>query len=304
MWRRASSPTPNDLHAVWGSGESDVFAVGAGGTVVHFEGRGWNVQPSETARTLRAVWGTGPQDIHAVGDGATFMRYDGARWTRQAFAVPRPDDPINVYGVWGNDGRRLVAVGGPRSFVFVNDGGDWQMTYQDAGPLDRSALWGRGDTLYEISTNGSASRIARGTIAGTTLPSFANTAQDVWCASQTPGCTQTTGSSQPLLALWGRDAMNIIAVGGQGTIVQKTSAAASFMARTSGTTAALRALWGIGADVWTVGDGGTIQRSLDGGGTWQAEESGTTQPLRGVWGTSTENVLAVGDDGIILRYSR
>lgn len=38
LWSAMSSGTTADLHAVWGSSSSDVFAVGTDGTILHYEG--------------------------------------------------------------------------------------------------------------------------------------------------------------------------------------------------------------------------------------------------------------------------
>jgi hypothetical protein len=35
-WSAAANPTSNALHAVWGSGPADVWAVGIDGTIVHY----------------------------------------------------------------------------------------------------------------------------------------------------------------------------------------------------------------------------------------------------------------------------
>jgi len=37
--------------------------------------------------------------------------------------------------------------------------------------------------------------------------------------------------------------------------------------------------------------------------TWQTQSSGVNQNLNAVWGTSSNSVLAVGDDGVILRFN-
>src|SRR5439155_245664 len=52
------SGTTQVLYGVWGSGRKDVFAVGTGGTILHYDGTSWTVQPSGTPQVLYGVWGS------------------------------------------------------------------------------------------------------------------------------------------------------------------------------------------------------------------------------------------------------
>src|SRR6185436_15168757 len=66
-WSSVASGTPNHLYGVWGSGPSDVWAVGDVGTILHWDGSAWWKVPSGTTHDLRGVWGSGPSDVWAVG---------------------------------------------------------------------------------------------------------------------------------------------------------------------------------------------------------------------------------------------
>ena len=57
--------------AIWGSG-SDIYVVGAGGTILHRSPAGWKVEASGTDQTLRSVWGNSKY-IYAVGDRGTIV---------------------------------------------------------------------------------------------------------------------------------------------------------------------------------------------------------------------------------------
>jgi hypothetical protein len=52
-----SSGTSNTLKAVWGFSRDDIYAVGLGGAIVHFDGEAWSVMESGTSDDLLAVWG-------------------------------------------------------------------------------------------------------------------------------------------------------------------------------------------------------------------------------------------------------
>ena len=65
-----SLPQGNVLSAVWGSSGSDVFAVGGGGTILHYDGSSWSGMSSGTSNGLAGVWGSSGSDVFAVGGGA------------------------------------------------------------------------------------------------------------------------------------------------------------------------------------------------------------------------------------------
>jgi hypothetical protein len=52
-------PFASALVAVWGSGPSDVWAVGTLGAIVHFDGRSWSASKSGSTKNLSGVAGTG-----------------------------------------------------------------------------------------------------------------------------------------------------------------------------------------------------------------------------------------------------
>ena len=64
-----------------GSAADDVFAVGARGTILHWDGKEWSSMDSGSETFLTGVWGTGPHDVYATGSGGTVLRWDGRAWT-------------------------------------------------------------------------------------------------------------------------------------------------------------------------------------------------------------------------------
>ena len=63
------------LYGVWGTAANDVWAVGQGGTILHWDGARWSTIPSGTTETLRSIWGSSPTDIWAVGERGTAVHY-------------------------------------------------------------------------------------------------------------------------------------------------------------------------------------------------------------------------------------
>lgn len=115
---RYESPTRKDLFGLWGSAYNDIWAVGAEGTILHFDGSRWMpspVDPNDRAsgRLLR-VWGSGANDVWAVGDRSAIEHWDGSRWTLAVVPLPDPPDLFSVSGsgrddVWAVGNQGLVA---------------------------------------------------------------------------------------------------------------------------------------------------------------------------------------------------
>jgi len=59
---------------VWGTSPSDVYAVGDGGTILHYDGNSWSTMTSGTTVVLNGVWGTSSGDVHVVGVYGTILR--------------------------------------------------------------------------------------------------------------------------------------------------------------------------------------------------------------------------------------
>jgi NAD kinase len=57
------------------------FAVGAGGTILHYDGTSWTAQASGTTNDLYFVAVLDSSDAYALGAGGTVVHYDGTHWS-------------------------------------------------------------------------------------------------------------------------------------------------------------------------------------------------------------------------------
>ena len=57
---------------------ADVWAVGQGGSIIHWDGGAWSAVNSPSTSELYGVWGSGPNDVWAVGENHVVLHYDGA----------------------------------------------------------------------------------------------------------------------------------------------------------------------------------------------------------------------------------
>jgi len=127
-WTIAPGPSRN-LYGVFGFAKNDVWAVGASGTVMRFDGVAWNTIPSGTSIGLRAVWGAAPNDVWMVGEGGLVLHWDGVAITRKMIDTTR-----TLTAIWGSASDDVVIVGG-RGTAFEWDGDAW--TKVDLGAAGR-----------------------------------------------------------------------------------------------------------------------------------------------------------------------
>ena len=280
-WTAMQIPTTGNLNGVWGSGPTDVYVVGDGGTILHYDGRKptaypwWDAMTSGTTKNLHGVWGSGKDDVFAVGTNGTVLHHDGKQWNTM-----KAGTSYSLYTVWGNSDYSVFATGqyGAVRHTFRNSSPIlWQYQSSGAGTTLRS-LWGSSPTnVISVGDNGAIVRFD-----GTT-----------WKA-------MGSGPSQSMQGLWGSSASDVFAVGGTGTILHYNGTAWKMMI--SKTTSNLHGVWGSGpTDVYAVGDNGTIVH-YD-GTVWNAVNSGSGAHLYGVWGSGPEDIFAVGYN-TILHYGR
>lgn len=319
-WCPVTTPvsTLYSLTAVWGSGKNDVWAVGSGGSIVHFDGTTWKLTPTSVRNTFHAVWGSGPNDVWAVSMTDVLFHTSGftggtAVWTMANPAKAEPGDlyPRAALAIWGTGAdqvrigardRTVLDPGGSGDVVTLNqytktvaDGGVAWAPVEGAGTVH--GFWGSSaDDLWYIADNSEKNGWQKGvTMHGTV-------------ADGGKGMTWTSVDSQSTVVLegiWGSSKDDLWAVGDMGVIRHMVGGALRWAIVPSPTTEALHAVWGSAAnDVWAVGDFGTILH-FD-GTTWKPSTAalplGKKQHLYGVWGSSANDVWIVGD-GITLHYT-
>jgi hypothetical protein len=82
-WFAMVSGTTSNLRSVWGSGPSDVWAGGALGTLLHYDGTSWS-QVSAPIANVDSIWGSGPNNVWFVGS-TTVLRWNGSTFTISGF---------------------------------------------------------------------------------------------------------------------------------------------------------------------------------------------------------------------------
>ncbi len=120
----SNTMTWTGLRGVWAASDTEAWAVGGGGTILHNAGAqlAWDViSDVPTKENLNAVWGTSSSDVWAVGDAGVVLHYDGTSWARVKIAKLGSRRPA-LYSVWspapgtvwiGGQGV-VLALGGKR----------------------------------------------------------------------------------------------------------------------------------------------------------------------------------------------
>ena len=130
-WQIVHKDLPGALLSVWGTGSTDVWAVGgdaldgSGPMVIHFDGAAWTrVATGETQGNLWWVFGFADGPVYMGGEGGVILRHEDGEFTRMA--TPGID---TVFGIWGATPDDLWAVGGASDatggFVWRLAGDTW-----------------------------------------------------------------------------------------------------------------------------------------------------------------------------------
>ncbi|HUS31569.1 MAG TPA: hypothetical protein VMZ53_23850 [Kofleriaceae bacterium] len=331
-WTQMPSGTSADLTAVWGAGANDMFAVGTGGTILHYDGAGWSPMVSGTTADLMGISGSSSSFALAVGANGTILQWNGVAWTPMTTGTTERLNAVMVVSP-----ARAFAVGTNDTVLFF-DGGSWTKLVNAAAPGDEEllAVWANAtDVLVAGFTSNHLGAMVRHykpdqswTIAfseaagGPIRALSGKAANDVWMAGRNDGsviiyqnvdqlscstvtCTPvyTTGN---LFGIWEHTPSNVYAVGSDGAIFHKTTGFSSWPARadTSHAVEDLRAVFGTDANnVFAVGANGRIVRS-----TAIQIESYLPKPganYAGGFGLTEDELYtvgAVGTQGVIYEY--
>lgn len=128
-WKIVPSGTHVDLTCVSGTSGSDVWAVGARGTLLHFDGATWSPKTSPTTQPLSGVHAVSASDVYVVGDADTRMHFDGTTWSILPTVYPSAATRPNQNGVWASTTGEVWSVGEPYLMTVPHrTGGTWTTT--------------------------------------------------------------------------------------------------------------------------------------------------------------------------------
>jgi len=142
----ASLPTfTGNLNAVWEAADSEIFAVGDSGIVMHRKpDMTWEIQHAPTTLSLLAMKGFSASEIYAVckdrsctGCGGNILKYDGTSWNFIATSIGAPGDSLHIDGdffdIGGQNHDSLYTVG---YRIYKRDSSGWMLTNAPCNDLN------------------------------------------------------------------------------------------------------------------------------------------------------------------------
>jgi hypothetical protein len=314
-----------------------LYAAGDNGTVVSGGPAGWQVLQLDapTGRAIQAISGqsttqgsgasTAPPLLFAVGNFDLALLNPSGQWTELNPILGTGDGSLNAIWPTPNLGELFVVGTTGRLFHVQGNGSVWMP--EGVGVATESlfgvAGTGSGSTLdvYAVGDNGLILHRVSGTWMQEANNLVAQQLNAVWCGDGTlAGDVFAVGAGGTVLirqagvwapemspatadlnALWGLSG-DIFAAGASGTIVHRQNG--KWMPEGVGLTGErLAGLWGTTHNgalvVYAAGSLGTLLSRIN--GTWgQISGNVTSSPLSGVWARASNEVYAVGSNGLVL----
>ncbi len=270
---------PKNIYGLWGAAKDDVYAVGAAGTLVHWNGGSWTVQASPVTGTpdLHSVFGIDAKHIWLVGWSGAMAKFDGIGWQ----TVPMLSGNVNLNGVFAANkaggGQDVWAASASGLFKVVNSGGGSGLQKYNPSPYGNfMAIHGSdSDHIWAVGMYGSAA---------------------MWDGSVWK--SQSSGTSIALRGVWAAGPSDVFAVGESGQILR--SDGQNWKSMASPTAQTLYSVWGSSSsDVWAAGAGGVLLH-FD-GKKWTKQDLGKVDKiLLAVWATAAGDVVAMGEQELLL----
>jgi hypothetical protein len=299
-------PIP-EFESVWSSSTTDVFVVGSGGLVCHFDGAAWSRQKAGVTGRLYGVWGRAANDVFAVGDAGTVLHYDGAQWWRLV-----SETTALLLGIDGSGSSVVFAgtFGAARRYA----GAAFSIETPSAGPY-LVASGGPGleyaTTYQNVYRHVDSSWVSTGHVANDEFSSlWVDSGGDAFVGDEDMslhhfnGTSWVTNVSLGFIAadLEGRNGNEVYAVGASKVALVKDGAA-TLMGPT--TTGSLQGIAVTPAHLYVAGsDGsgaGAIWTYVAATG-WSTMPTPVTGALFDIYAASDSDVFAVGAAGTILHY--
>ena len=220
-WSSYAGVETVDMVALWGSGSSDVYAVG-GTKMQHWNGSTWADTASSASAALLAIWGSSATDVYACGKTGTFVHSSGGAFSA---VTGNPLGTEDCTAIWGSSSSDIY-IG--ETNVYHYNGTSWSPV--SVGINNIRAIWGT-----------SSSDIWIGGVNGK-MVHYNGTA---WSAPITLGATSDVGG------IWGTSSSDVYMVNRGGDIWHYNGSSWVNYATPAD---AYVGVWGSSpTDVWTVG---------------------------------------------------
>jgi len=303
-------PQGHHLNSVWGTGASNVWAVGEGGTLLHFNGKAWSVKKAIAPLDFNAIHGDSTKLCAAGAKGAHYCD-TGSGWNPVSSNTPN-----DLNGVWVGGGTIIVVGDGGVTQHFtglsmVNKPSNVTANLRavwGSGPSDVFAVGDKGTLLHFNGTSWFAAPMSStikddlhaifGLAKGHVLVAGSSGAVHRYSTAKGVEWSSKAGTDT-LVGVWATGTKDLHVVDKKGGLHHFKSPNWS---KASAPDEELTAIWGGGAgDIHAVGKYGAMMRHH--GGKWKKRSSRLTEHyLWSVTGHGPANVVAVGNTGVALHY--
>jgi hypothetical protein len=229
-WNLVPSGTSSALFGVAAADTDEVWAVGEGGTVLRWDGVGWNAieSPVLSGTHLWDVWASRDGEVWAVGQEPStdnlwgthgiVLHYDGKQWDKEPVHTSK-----RLEGVWGSSIADVWAVGVDETLHW--DGELWARTPRPGLKVTGSSknnVWCLTDRGVVSQWNGASWEQVRSTMTDA-RHIWSGWVGDVWVAGGPNGIhhfdgstwTTTEVSYYSVAAIWGSAPTDVWAAGGE-----------------------------------------------------------------------------------------
>jgi hypothetical protein len=315
---RPAGLTLQNLNSLWAISPTDIYAVGAGSTVLHYNGTVWSLLPSPGLGTLLGVWGVTGDTVWVVGTAGGRARWNGSAWT--TFTTPTVTDTL--YAVWGSSTSNVYAVGQAGTILFFN-GTAWStVTITGSATPSLTGVGGTadGDTIYAVARAGViVTNLGAGGNWNTVTSPVTTDLLGIWGIHNTfyavgaggviltnPGTgtaawtTMTSTFTGQLEEINGTSTSDIYAVGDNGAVLHYNGATWSIVTPPFVSTLYAVSDGGSGGTTWAVGANGGIYSYT--GTTW-AYDPAAGIPVEGIYASGPSDVWAALLGGVTLHYN-
>ncbi len=122
------------INKIYGTSSSNLFIVGTGGNIVHFNGTSWTKMTSNTTVDLQDIWGIDGSHIWATGfnsiDGhSVVLQFNGIAWSTIYDNANKPANQIQYFNTgWTDNVNYLFLDGGSYTNILNLHDGSFKRT--------------------------------------------------------------------------------------------------------------------------------------------------------------------------------
>ncbi len=144
-WSTVDIGTTKDLYSIHFADASNGWISGKGGVVYYYNGTEWTEQDAGPSKDLNAVWAVSANDVWVAGKSGIITHYDGAAWTTDTI------DTKDIMGLWFNSASDGWGVG-KNGHISHYNGTSWSVTIPVSKTLNAVAF--NGENGYIVGKSG------------------------------------------------------------------------------------------------------------------------------------------------------